>query len=104
LNVKHRVGDITLREHVLILMEFQYLLSRAHFGEKVFRVKHVLVWLHHGNLLWLDQISSNFSAPNCYRASSGNKQLFKCNAYSARLPPNDVTVLIAVLDIDDKIE
>lgn len=32
------------------------------------------------------------------------KQLIKCNAYSACLPPNDVTVLTAVLDIDDKIE
>jgi hypothetical protein len=47
-------------------MEFQYLLSRAHFGEKV--VKHVLVWLLHGSLLWLDQFQ-NFSAPNCCRAS-----------------------------------
>jgi hypothetical protein len=31
-------------------------------------------------------------------------QLIKCNANSACLPPNDVTVLTAVLDIDDKIE
>ncbi len=31
-------------------------------------------------------------------------QSIKCNANSACLPPNDVTVLIAVLDIDDKIE
>jgi hypothetical protein len=29
-------------------MEFQYLLSRAHFGEKAFGVKHVFVWLLHG--------------------------------------------------------
>jgi hypothetical protein len=49
LNVKHRARDIALLEHVLIFMEFQYLLSRAHFGEKVFRVKHVLVWLLHGS-------------------------------------------------------
>jgi len=35
LNVKHRVRDIALLEHVLIFMEFQYLLSSAHFGEKV---------------------------------------------------------------------
>jgi hypothetical protein len=26
------VGDIALLKHVLILMEFQYLLSRAHLG------------------------------------------------------------------------
>ena len=32
------------------------------------------------------------------------RQLIKRNADSACLPPNDVTVLIAVLDIDDKIE
>src|ERR1700682_5778749 len=55
LNVKHRVGDIALLEHVLILMEFQYLLSRAHFGEKAFGVKNVFVWLVHGSLLWLDE-------------------------------------------------
>src|SRR6202011_3648787 len=42
LNVKHGVGDVALLEHVLIFMEFQYLFSRAHFGEKLFRVKHVL--------------------------------------------------------------
>src|ERR1700730_8379649 len=55
LNVKHRVGDIALLEHVLIFMEFQYLLSRAHFGEKAFGVKNVFVWLVHGSLLWLDE-------------------------------------------------
>src|SRR6267142_1122420 len=55
LNVKHRVGDIALLEHVLIPVEFQYVLSRAHFGKKVFGVKHVLVLLLHGSLLRLDQ-------------------------------------------------
>src|ERR1700676_4269646 len=55
LNVKPRVGDIALLEHVLIFMEFQYLLSRAHFGEKAFGVKNVFVWLVHGSLLWLDE-------------------------------------------------
>src|ERR1700692_3414926 len=54
LKVKHSVGDIALLEHVLIFMEFQYLLSRAHLGEKAFGVKHVLGWLLHGSLLWLD--------------------------------------------------
>src|ERR1700688_1638633 len=61
LNVKRRVGDIALLEHVLILMEFQYLFSRAHFGEKVFRVKHVLVWLLHGSPLWLDQFHATLA-------------------------------------------
>jgi hypothetical protein len=51
LNVKHLVGDIALLEHALIFMEFQYLLSRAHFGEKYFGVKHVLGWLLHQSLL-----------------------------------------------------
>src|ERR1700693_2678548 len=54
LNVKHRVGDIALLKHVLILMEFQYLLSRAHFGEKNLRVEHVISWFSHRNLLWFD--------------------------------------------------
>ena len=34
----------------------------------------------------------------------GGHALIKCNADSACLPPNDVTALIAALDIDDKIE
>src|SRR6476646_8906795 len=55
LNVKNRVGDVALLEDMLIFMEFQYLLPRAHFGEKYSGVKHVLVWLLHGSLLWLDQ-------------------------------------------------
>jgi len=49
-------------------MEFQYLLSRAHFGDKVFRVKHVLVWLLHGSLLWLDQFHPSL-APELLPAS-----------------------------------
>src|SRR5260370_1075955 len=65
LNVKHSVSNIALLEHVLILVEFQYLFSRTHFGEKVFRVKHVLVWLLQGSLLWLGQFHPTFSAPNC---------------------------------------
>ena len=34
----------------------------------------------------------------------GGNALIECNADPACLPPNDVTALIAVLDIDDKIE
>jgi hypothetical protein len=34
----------------------------------------------------------------------GGHALIKCNADPACLPPNDVTALIAALDIDDKIE
>src|SRR6202162_3876533 len=65
LNVKHRVGDIALLKHVLILMEFQYLLSRAHFGEKNLRVKHVIGWLSHRSLLWLDERHLTSSARAC---------------------------------------
>ena len=32
------------------------------------------------------------------------KRLIKCNADPACLPPNDVTVVIAVLDVEHKIE
>src|ERR1700722_8424772 len=55
LNVKHRVGDVALLKHVLILMEFQYLLSGAHFGEKNLRVKHVISRLSHRSFLWFDE-------------------------------------------------
>src|SRR6267142_6068710 len=55
LNVKHRIGDIALLKHVLILMEFQYLLSRAHFGEKNLRIKHIISWISHRSLLWLGE-------------------------------------------------
>src|SRR5580700_12057547 len=68
LNVKHRVGDIALLKHVLILMEFQYLLSRAHFGEKNLRVKHVISWLSHRSLRWLDErhLTSSARARNIF--------------------------------------
>src|ERR1700688_4710611 len=55
LNVKHRVGDIALLKHMLILTEFQYLLSRSHFGEKNLRVKHVISRLSHRSFPWLDE-------------------------------------------------
>jgi hypothetical protein len=55
LNVKDRVGNVALFEHVLIFLKFQYRLSRSYFGEKDFRVKHVLGWIGHGSLLQLDQ-------------------------------------------------
>jgi hypothetical protein len=51
LNVKDRVGNVALFEHVLIFVKFQYRLSRSYFGEKDFRVKHVLDRLHHGSLV-----------------------------------------------------
>src|SRR6202030_3118525 len=46
-------------------MEFQYLLSRAHFGEKNLRVKHVISWLSHRSLLWLDERHLTSSARAC---------------------------------------
>jgi len=52
LNVKYRVGDVALLEHALIFMEFQYLLPRAHFGEKSLRVKQITGCLSHWTLLW----------------------------------------------------
>ena len=42
------------------------------------------------------------SSPAC--PFGGGHALIKCNADPACLPPNDVTALIAALDIDDKIE
>src|ERR1700680_4832623 len=55
LNVKHRVGDIALLVHVLILVKFQYRFSRSYLRKKAFGVKAVLRWLFHERLLWLDQ-------------------------------------------------
>jgi hypothetical protein len=66
LNVKHSVGDIALLEHVLILWNSNTCFPAPTLARKF--VKHVLVWLLHGSLLWLDQFQ-NFSAPNCCRAS-----------------------------------
>src|SRR6202158_5740638 len=42
LNVKDGVGNVALLEHLLIFVKFQYRLSPSYFGEKDFRVKHVL--------------------------------------------------------------
>jgi hypothetical protein len=66
LNVKHSVGDIALLEHVLILMEFQYRLSRAHFGEKVCQTCSCLASAREPPLA---RPISELSAPNCCRAS-----------------------------------
>ena len=66
LNVKHSVGDIALLEHVLILWNSNTCFPAPTLARKF--VKHLLVWLLHGSLLWLDQFQ-NFNAPNCCRAS-----------------------------------
>jgi hypothetical protein len=50
LNVKHRVRDFALLEHVLIFAKFQYRFSRSNLGEKGFGVKRVLGWILHGSL------------------------------------------------------
>src|ERR1700730_579953 len=55
LNVKHRVGDIALLEHVLVLVKFENRFPRSDFGDKNLRVKLVISWLSHGSLLWLDE-------------------------------------------------
>jgi hypothetical protein len=46
-----------LLKHVLIFLEFQYLLSRAHFGEKVFLIESVLS-RRHLNPSFLDDLDS----------------------------------------------
>jgi hypothetical protein len=51
LNVKHRVRDIALRKHILVLVKFQYRLTGSNFGEKHFRIKRVLALLFHEILL-----------------------------------------------------
>src|ERR1700719_1335214 len=55
LDVKHRVGDIALLVHVLILVKFHYRFYRSYLRKKAFGVKAVLRWLFHERLLWLDQ-------------------------------------------------
>jgi hypothetical protein len=37
LNVKHRVGDIALLEHVLVLVKFENLFPGSDFGDKNLR-------------------------------------------------------------------
>jgi hypothetical protein len=51
LNVKRRVRDIALREHILILLKFQYGLSGSNVGKKDLSVKHGFAWARHANLL-----------------------------------------------------
>src|ERR1700726_5174259 len=55
LNVKHRVRDLALLEHVLILVKFEDRFSKSDFGEKNLRIKLVISWLSHRSLLWLDE-------------------------------------------------
>jgi hypothetical protein len=46
-----------------------------------------------------------FGLPKCgSMLTAASVALIKCNADPACLAPNDVTVVIAVLDVDDKIE
>jgi hypothetical protein len=40
-------------------MKLQYLLPRAHFGEKSLRVKQITGCLSHWTLLWPDQCASS---------------------------------------------
>src|ERR1700730_12473928 len=56
LNVKNRVRDIALLEHMLVLVKFEHCFPRAHLGEKYFGVKYVLGWLLHRSLLWLNEL------------------------------------------------
>ena len=66
LNVKHSVGDIALLEHVLILMEFQYLLPRPLWRESLSNMflSGFSTGASFGSTNFRD-----FSAPNWCRAS-----------------------------------
>ena len=55
LKVKHRVSDIALLEHVLVLVKFENRFPGSDFGDKNLRVKLVISGLSHGSLLWLDE-------------------------------------------------
>src|SRR5665213_2564844 len=50
LNVKHAVGGVALREHVLILLKFKDGLARAHIGKKDVRIESALDRLRHRDL------------------------------------------------------
>jgi len=52
LNVKHRVRDVALREHCLILLKFQYRFARTYLGKKLQRVERVLRWFFHRSILF----------------------------------------------------
>ena len=52
LNVKNRIGDLTLREDVLVLVKLKDVFSCAHLGEKCFGIKRVLNSLVHVALLY----------------------------------------------------
>src|ERR1019366_5511994 len=52
LKVKHGVRNVTLYEHCLILLEFQYRFSRSDFCEKQFGIER---FLSHENLLVPDE-------------------------------------------------
>lgn len=64
LNVKNRIGDLTLREHLLVLVKFEDRFPRAHLGEKYFGIKQVLNCVAHVALHYSykesDAISSEF--------------------------------------------
>jgi hypothetical protein len=51
LDVKHRVRDVALREHVLIPVKFQDRFSRTHLGKKFQGVERVLGWVLHDYVL-----------------------------------------------------
>src|SRR5258708_30796324 len=55
LNVKHRVRDLALLEHMLILVKFEDRFPKSDFGEKNLRIKLVISWLSHRSLLCSDE-------------------------------------------------
>src|SRR5713226_5740436 len=59
LNVEHRVRDIALREHILILLKFQFGLSSSNAREKNPSVKHGFACAHHASLLCRNELRDN---------------------------------------------
>src|ERR1700676_2306647 len=86
LNVKHRVRDIALLEHVLILVKFENRFPSSDFGEKNLRIKLVNSLLSHRSLLWLDE-RHQFSR-GCSSNGGGRSKVIASEACPKRLTPD----------------
>ena len=69
LNVKNRIRDIALLEHMLIFTEFQYVLSRRPLWREIFWGQTCPCLDSPWEPPLARPISANFSLPNCYSAS-----------------------------------
>jgi hypothetical protein len=68
LNVEYRIGGISLRENILVLLKFENRFPGANLGEKHFRIKRVLGLLPHQSLLSVTK-PLNFKVRDGYRAN-----------------------------------